>query len=212
MKLTDSILYYVWRIFKCYRNRRYRSRYNNCGISIISMNCTGGILYHDLGLPFLSPTINLYMKAEHFIRFCERMDHYLSVEHFVECKDPAIVGDRQYPVVWLDDILLYLVHYHNGITEAEAKWNSRKARINPDKIVILNNDGAGMTPELLDRFERLPYPKVLFTHLPDPQHPSTFYIRGYEHEPSVGIIIDPVGWTGLRPIDQFDWVDFLNRV
>lgn len=212
MDLINSLQTRVWRFFKRQRDRGYRQRYTNHDVSIISMNCTGGILYHDLGQQFLSPTVNLYMKAEHFIKFCERMEHYLAIEHFVECKDPAIVGERQYPVVWLDDILLYLVHYHNGIADAEAKWNSRKARINPDKIVILNNDREGMTPELLDRFEKLPYKKVLFTHLPDPQHPSTHYLPGYERESCVGIVTDPIGWLGLRPIDHFDWVEFLNKV
>ena len=43
-------------------------------VTILSMNCTGGILYHELGLPFLSPTINLYIQAEDFIRFCERLE------------------------------------------------------------------------------------------------------------------------------------------
>ena len=151
------------------------------------------------------------MKAEDFIKFCERMDHYLSIDRFVECKDETIVGERKYPVVWLDDILLYLVHYHNGVADAESKWNSRKKRINSNKIVILNNDREGMTPELMERFEKLPYRKVLFTHLPD-SHASTHYLPGYEDEECVGIITDPTGWFGLRRIDQFDWVDFLNKV
>ena len=58
---------------------RYRKIFQNKDISIISMNCTGGILYHDLGLQFRSPTVNLFMRAEDFIKFCENLEFYLSI-------------------------------------------------------------------------------------------------------------------------------------
>jgi uncharacterized protein (DUF1919 family) len=175
------------------------------------MNCTGGILYHDLGLKFLSPTVNLYMKAEDFIKFCENLEHYISIDTMVPCTDAEIVQDRKYPVVWLGDILLYLVHYHS-VDDALQKWNSRKKRINWDKIVILNNDREGMNFDLKDRFEKLPYKKIMFTHLPDNTHSSCHYLPGYESCKCVGIITDAEGWRGKRPIDQFDWVKFLNEV
>lgn len=175
------------------------------------MNCTGGILYHDLGLQFLSPTVNLYMKAEDFIKFCENVKYYISIEEMQPCLDSDIIQERKYPVAYLDDILLYLVHYHS-VEDAQCKWNERKHRINWDKIVILNNDREGMTSELKDRFEALPYKKVMFTHLPDEVHPSCHYITGYEKDECVGIITDGNGWLGKRPIDEFDWVKFLNEI
>lgn len=177
------------------------------------MNCTGGILYHDLGLKFMSPTVNMYIRAEDFIKFCENLDYYLSIERMEECTDPKVIGDRRYPIARLGDIYLYLVHY-KSIAEAEQKWNERKRRINKDKIVILNNDREGMTEELMDRFERLPYPKVMFVHKPvNRARTDVFhYLPGYENDDCVGIITDPYGWYGMRRIDSFDWVDFLNRV
>lgn len=200
----------IWKICKRFRNKSYRRRFTNTGVSIISMNCTGGILYHDLGLQFLSPTVNMFMRAEDFIKFCENLEYYLNIDTFKKCSDPNIIGDRTYPVAMLGDIYLFLVHYHS-VEEAQSKWNARKRRINKDKIVILNNDREGMTSELKDRFERLPYKKVMFTHLPDAVHPSCYYIRGYETQDCVGIITDGAGLTGLRPIEQFDWIEFLNE-
>ena len=202
----------IWLYFKNKRNKAYRKRYTNSDVSIISMNCTGGILYHDLGLKFLSPTVNLFMRAEHFIKFCENLEHYLSIDEFRPCTDKEIIGERKYPIVYLDDLLLFLVHYHNGIGDAQAKWNERKKRINWEKICIVNTDREGMTSELKDRFEKLPYPKVMFCHKPDKEHKSCFCIDGYENDSQVGIITNDEGWTGLRPIDQFDWVNFLNNV
>lgn len=173
------------------------------------MNCTGGILSHDLGLQFKSPTVNLFFRAEDFIKFCENLKYYLSIDEFVECTDPKIIGQRTYPIAYLGDLVLFLVHYHS-VSEAQKKWNERKKRVNWDDIVIINTDREGMTEELKDRFEILPYRKVMFVHQPDEKHPSCFYIRGYENQERVGIITDHDTWDGKRPIDQFDWVGFLN--
>lgn len=212
MSVLSGIKHTIWRINKRLRDKKRRKAYVNRDVSIISMNCTGGILYHDLGLQFLSPTVNMYFKAEDFIKFCENIDKYLAIDEMIPCTDSGIVGDRTYPVAYLGDLVLYLVHY-KSVEEAQQKWNARKQRINKEKIVIIDNDREGMTSDLMDRFERLPYKKVMFTHLPEPYRGFEFhYIPGYEMEDCVGIITDGYGWTGLRPIDQFDWVKFLNEV
>lgn len=173
------------------------------------MNCTGGIISHNLGLQFLSPTVNLYMNAEDFMKFCENLKYYMSIEKMRECTDQNVIGGRDYPIAYLGDLTLYLVHY-SSVEEAEKKWNERKQRINWDNIAIFNTDREGMTEELKDRFEKLPYRKVMFVNKPDKKHTSCFYLKGFEEEKSVGIITDPEGWKGLRPIDQFDYVNFLD--
>ena len=173
------------------------------------MNCIGGVLAHDLGIRFNSPTVNLYFRAEDFIRFCENLSYYLSMQEMIPCTDPAVIGDRTYPVAYLGDLVLYLVHYAS-VEEANRKWQERKARLHMDNLVILATDRDGMTEELKERFERLPYRKVLFTKLPDPTYPDSVYIPGYETETSLGLITVPVGCLGKRAIDQFDWVGFLN--
>ena len=127
----------------------------------------------------------------------------------VECVDPAVTKGVSYPVAYLGDILLFLVHY-SSVEEAQRIWNQRKQRINWNNIAIMATDRDGMTDELKDRFERLPYRKVMLTHLPDDKHPSCFYIAGYEKDDCVGIVTDHNNWTGTRPIDQFDYVGFLN--
>ena len=188
---------------------RYRKNFHNPGVSVISMNCNGGILLHDLGMEFCTPTVNLFIRAEDFIKFCENLDHYLAIDEMVECRDPAVIEDRTYPIAYLGDITLFLVHY-KSVAEAQQKWNERKMRICRDNIVIMNTDREGMTDALKDHFEKLPYRKVMFVHRPDENHSSCFYIRGYEKEECVGIVTEHTGWRGLRPIDQFDWVSFLN--
>lgn len=208
-KVKNKFKSYIWQWNHEKINEKNRKRLKNKDISIISMNCTGGILSHDLGMQFKSPTVNLFFRAEDFIKFCENLEYYLGIDEFVECTDSSIIEERTYPIAYLGDLTLFLVHYHS-VTEAQKKWNERKKRVNWDNIVIINTDREGMTEELKERFEKLPYRKVMFVHQPDEKHPSCFYIRGYENQASVGIITDHDTWDGKRPIDQFDWVGFLN--
>lgn len=209
-KLSRKIKNACWQ-----RNRKkvtaaMRDRLRTNDVTIISANCNGGIVSHDLGLQFRSPTVNLFIPAEDFIKFCENLPHYLSIDTMVECVDPAVTKGVSYPVAYLGDILLFLVHY-SSVEEAQRIWNQRKQRINWNNIAIMATDRDGMTDELKDRFERLPYRKVMLTHLPDDKHPSCFYIAGYEKDDCVGIVTDHNNWTGTRPIDQFDYVGFLNE-
>ena len=208
-KIVDHIRELAWKKEHKKRCLAYRSRFHNLGVSILSMNCTGGILYHDLGIQFRSPTVNLFMRAEDFTKFCENLEYYLSVDEMRECTDKTVIGERQYPIAYLDDLTLFLVHY-KSVSEAQEKWNERKKRIDFNNLVIINTDREGMTGRLKDRFEALPYKKVMFVHKPDEEHPNCFYIHGYEQDTSVGIVTEHIGWKGLRPVDQFDWVSFLN--
>ena len=41
----------------------------NKDFTIISHNCVGGVIYHDLGLKFNTPTINLFFMAKDFIKY-----------------------------------------------------------------------------------------------------------------------------------------------
>lgn len=208
-KALDRLRLICWRRCRDRINRMMRARLTNRDVSVISSNCTGGIISHDLGLMFRSPTVNLFFRAEDFIRFCENLEYYMSIDRLEECTDPSVTGGAEYPVAFLGDIPLFLVHY-SSVSEAERKWNGRKARTDRNNLVIIATDRDGMTYGLKDRFEKLPYRKVMFTHLPDEKHPSCFYISGYENGESVGIVTEPEGWGGKRPTDRFDTVGFLN--
>ena len=207
-KVINRLRNAMWQSNRGRINQRNRKRLKNKEVTILSSNCTGGILSHDLGLQFRSPTVNLYMKCDDFVRFCENLDYYLNKD-FEECRDPEIIEDRTYPIGYLDDLTVYFVHYRS-FEEAVQKWNERKKRIRWDNIFILHTDREGCSEEMKDRFEKLPYPKVLFTHLPNEKHPSCFYLKGYEEQDCVGIITDHNTMDGKRPVDQFDYVAWLN--
>lgn len=55
--------------------RIQREKLRNFSPTIISNNCCAGFIYHDLGLKFNSPTINLTVK--NFPLFIQYLEHYL---------------------------------------------------------------------------------------------------------------------------------------
>ena len=123
--------------------------------TLISQNCIGGVFYHDMGLQFQSPTINLFFVAEDFLKFVEHLEYYLSI------KIQVIPGDA-YPIGILGDITIHFLHYHT-CADAEEAWIKRTKRVLLDKIVVCATDRDGFTDDIFVRWKQLPYPKVLFT-------------------------------------------------
>lgn len=183
----------------------YRKRYCGEQPTIISHNCIGGVLSHELGLRFLSPTVNLFMVNEDFIKFCENIEYYLSLE--IMPYDGPI--KREYPLGRCGDLVLFFVHY-DSFEEAKQKWNERKERVNMDNIYIIATDRDGFNTDLLERFKKLPYRnKKLFSHLPIENTEDVVYIKGYENHNQIEPLTNKVE-GGRYLIDQFDWVSWLN--
>lgn len=125
-------------------------------ISIISQNCIGGIIYHDMGMKFLSPTINLYFEAKDFIKFISDLDFYLKTEiKMFKDENNIIIGI-------LKDIKVIFLHYTSE-EEAKEKWIERKTRIIKDKIFIISTDRDGFDELDFENFKKVKYPKVLIT-------------------------------------------------
>ena len=70
-----------------------RMRLHNSNFTIISNNCAGGIMYHDLGERFNSPTVNLMFYASDFFTFLENLHEALESD-VVECKNAGGVSCR----------------------------------------------------------------------------------------------------------------------
>lgn len=123
--------------------------------TIISQNCIGGVFYHDMGLQFQSPTINLFFEAPDFLKFVTNLHCYIE-------KQPDMYWGKDYPIGELGDIKVHFMHY-STCREAMNAWARRKERIDYDRIVILATDRDGFTDEEFRKWKALPYQKVLFT-------------------------------------------------
>lgn len=188
-------------------NRRLRSRLTNHGMTVISANCVGAFILHDLGEPFNSPFVNLYLSPKDFIQYLKNMDFYQNQTlTFVQ-------SEKTYPVGKLGDLEIHFMHYHSE-KDAYEKWNERSARINKRNlfIVMTNKDSNEVPYDLLVEFDHLPFKnKILFTHKSYPELSSTVYIKGFEKDNQVGDLFAFSGWNGRKYYDQFDYVKWFNQ-
>lgn len=192
--------------------------------AIISNNCIGGVICHDLGVQFQSPTVNIYIRPHEFVRLCENIDYYMELP-LIEVPYNEQIG---YPVAMLGDITLYCKHYAS-FNEAEKMWNKRKKRINWNHVYFMMTDRDFTPPvsvtklisacseETLKRFDDLPFQnKVCIVQ-------SREYAERYQSCRQLmkgcdvnctGIITDIIGLTGKRMyqyVKDFDYINFINK-
>lgn len=82
--------------------KSYKKQLNNKDFTLISSNCNGSFIMHDLGVKFNSPTINLFILPKDFNKFIKNLDEYLNYE-LLEDRDDNI----KYPIGKLNDIYLF---------------------------------------------------------------------------------------------------------
>ena len=184
-----------------------RRKLKNTSPSIIASNCNAGVILHDLGLKFNTPTVNLYFYARDFIKFVSDLDRYLILEPIEE------KTDMDFPVGRLDDILIYFMHYKT-FDEAKEKWEERKSRVDKNNLFIMMTDKNDCTYEDIKVFNSLPFKnKVIFTHKPYEEFECAYYMKGFEDKEEVGVLSDwKPGFWKRRYIDDFDYVSFLNDI
>lgn len=168
-------------------------------ISIISMNCIGGVLYHDCGAKFLSPTVNLYFLPSDFIKFVNNLEYYLSFT-------PKIKMSGKYPIGNLDDITIYFMHY-TSCEEALRKWEERKQRVNFERIFIIMVERDGFSKEDFENFKKIKYPKFLFTKTREYKCDFSFYMSKYRKLDQIPDLI-----PGRHMYDKMRLLKELNKV
>ena len=137
--------------------KRMRQQLKNKEFTIISSDCTGGTVYHDLHKRFDTPTINLYMSAGDFVKFCKNLREYIE-KPLIE----KIDKNMDCPVGTLEDITIFFVHYKT-FEEAYEAWERRKARIRKERFYILTVKADGQNRNI-ERFDSLRLQnKLVFT-------------------------------------------------
>lgn len=69
MNVLEKIIYRI----KIARNSK---KIKNKEITLISQNCLGGVIYHDFGMPLNSPTINMFIEDENFVKLVEDFERW----------------------------------------------------------------------------------------------------------------------------------------
>lgn len=191
-----------------------RQNLKNHDFTIISSNCIGGVIYHDLNQRFDSPTINLWFKAPDFMKLLKDLHYYMEKVQLRE--DQEKNPEYDYPIGLLGDgekqIKIYFMHYPDFKT-AKAKWDERKQRIHYDNLYIIMTDRDGTTKAMLEDFDKLPYEhKVVLTGVPYPDIKSAFYIKDCHEDGHLGAWHERPNRMAGRYFEQFNYVDFFNGV
>ena len=179
----------------------WQKRIKNKDFSIVCSTCVGGVLYHDLGMQFLSPTINMFMSNLDFIKFACDLKYYCSLDlRFIE-------SDYVFPVAMLGDIQLNFNH-HNNAEEASFDWNRRKERINFDNLYLIFYYREGYSLEQIREIEKAPCKRVaVLTHKPLPLDYAV-YIKGNGTTTQNFLEKDRFGIMSIEK--EWDFVSWLN--
>lgn len=145
-------------------------------VTILSDDCWGGFIYHDLCLPFISPTVNIAWPIDHFCKFMLDPFYYLEQPLRVKQEGDFDRGGH-YPIGILGEgnrqVELNLVHAPS-FTYMKERWDRRKERVNPNRVFVkltLNDnrfieraprDSKWSIEKSLEAFEKVQQPKICF--------------------------------------------------
>ncbi|MBR4151719.1 MAG: DUF1919 domain-containing protein [Selenomonadaceae bacterium] len=133
---------------------KYR-RLQRSHLSIFSMNCFGGLISGMVGLPFLSPLIDMFFKERDYLRFLSSPRVYMEKELVLKEIRYDNIVKINYPVVTLSDFDIHMNHYKT-FEAAVDKWNERKQRINWYNLFVMAYTD---NKDFLEQFDALPYGK-----------------------------------------------------
>ena len=193
-------------------SEKYRSRLRNNSFSILCSNCIGGIIYHRLGMPFLSPTINLHLSNPDFVYLCTFLDTYLQQEiTFIETDLGHPVGILPGDGDSIPPVKLYFNHSKTN-EEAGNDWNRRKQRLNIENLFLIMYNLDEIPIETIKKLESVPCRnKVIFTAVPLPSIPWSCCIRPNRFRKNAECYIDR-DLFGRRTFEKhFDFVSWLNQ-
>ncbi len=178
-------------------NALLRSKLRGRHFTIVSNNCWGAHVYQDLGIPYETPFVGLFLDPDCYLNLLSRFRDVINrpLTFAGESRRPAINAYRrdhagEYPIGKLDDDIE--IQFLHSKTEAEArdKWERRVARIPAadDTLFVkfcdhdnhYRLDGADrVTQAHLEAFDRLPFAhKVCFVGTPQPALRSAVWIPG----------------------------------
>lgn len=171
--------------------------------SIFSNNCWGGLTYHSLDMEFTSPLINMFEKAEDYIKLLKDPKKYMEYELELLSTKYDKNMDINYPIVKCGDITLYFNHY-KSFEEAKISWERRKRRINWDNIFVMFHTSKR---EELEQFLSLSYKKKICFVSFESSEDGVVYVDNKEYEGKA--FWECVVFTGDRRYQYYNVFDLL---
>lgn len=204
--LYNKLLFKVRTVIVNQVNLRYRKRIRNKDFSILCSNCIGGIIYSKLGIKFMSPTVNLWIRQYDFIKLAQNPRFYL------EQKLRFIDSEYSYPVAMLGDIRIHFNHSRSA-EEAEEDWNRRKVRVNYNNLYVILYDRDNLCREQIESLRNVKCRRLIVLTETN-NYADISYVfhmkRTKKNRIDAPVFLDQDYW-GLRTFEkQFDFVSWLN--
>lgn len=153
------------KIFREIYKHNIRKNNKNTTCSIISQNFIGVVIYNNLGISFLSPTIKLFIEDKNFVKLVENLPHYMKLEpeplteNYIAPIDKRII----YPKIIIGDIEVACLHYRT-CNDAILAWNRKKKRVNFDNIYVIRNTwNLHNQIQLVRRLQNTNYKTIIFS-------------------------------------------------
>lgn len=143
------------------------------GITFLSDNCWGGLMYHTLGMEMHSPFINMFVNTNDFVKLINDLPRYLSLPLVPEKLCVRRGGAVAYPIVMLGDIRLHFNHVTSPeeLADYAEKWYRRRERMDLNTLYV---ESCFVTTKEQEQYESgfssCPYPALLFTPYPSDKY------------------------------------------
>ena len=202
-----SVFYNKYYPLTVYNRLRAQRRIKNKDFSLFCGDCMGGIISHQLGLPFLSPTVNMRIFQNDFYKLLLNLKEYLDSDEMVEVPNPN--PGESCPTAMLKDILLTFTHFRT-YEDGKKAWYRRCKKVNYDNLWIIATDYDGITEEDIAALQTVPCRGLVVFTSKKLDYPYCFYMPQFEGQPHVGDLMQKTIWGKRYFENYFDYVGWLN--
>lgn len=127
--------------------------------TILSNSCNAGFIYRALGETMISPTINISIQPEEFMKICRNPREYLSQD--IVFDHWTLFYGRRNPVGRIKDVEVVFAHSDDA-EESVRRWNKLRKWINWERMIyILSNEAAMIPYQIAKEFCALPTKHLL---------------------------------------------------
>ena len=191
--------------------KQLREKNHNHDFSLITNDCVGGVICHDLGEQFRSPTVNLWIPNEHYLAFVQNLEYYLSceIEEVPDDSKPYPVGriipkDGQHIPVEIN------FQHYPSFEEGVEKWKERSKRVNYDRLYFIWHFFDDDDEEDVRLFDNADIRKLIILHKIIDGIRNCKVVDCYNEDPYSGKILSVIEKTGKRYLDAVDYIGFLS--
>lgn len=196
--------------------KEIRNKLKETEFTLLCNNCLGGVIYHDLGQPFSSPTINLYLNISDFLTLVEHIEDFIDAELVHEDSWLNFPVGRLYAVNSDVIVVIYFMHYKTW-DDAYSAWMRRMRRVDTKKIFVLVDAVSGLSNENYNRFCNIKYHKHLLVPYKTATVPhdavDVHFMKSYKDEDNSGKSMSYTfhGMGIKRYIEEWDYLNWLNE-